>query len=147
VAEKQVRQKGAPAGLVIRLLAALYDSMIVFSLVFLSIAPLVIGTKSLLHSDIPKWVMFLLEVTIAYAYFVGFWVKSGTTTGMRPWKLQVAMAETGKPVSLESATLRFIGMLVTIAALGLPMITIFFTRQRQAFHDLLAGTTIFRIKP
>jgi len=139
------RPVGVPVGVVMRLLAGVYDAMIVFSLNFLAFIPITLieaygGTA-------PVWLKSLVIVTITYAYFVGFWVKSGATTGMRPWKLKIAMADSGDPVSLAAATMRFVGMLVTAICLGLPMITIFFTRQRQSLHDLLAGTSVYRVQP
>jgi len=140
----KVRPTGTPAGFVVRLAVALYDGLILFSICFLTFVPVTLAENHL--GDAPVWLKGVLLMAITYAYFVGFWVKCGATTGMRPWKLQLAMADTGQPLSLETATMRFVGMLVTVVALGLPMITIFFTRKRQALHDLLAGTAVFRIK-
>lgn len=137
------RLKGKPAGLIVRLAAAAYDGFLLFSVSFLTFIPVTLIEHA--AGPMPTWLKSMLLFAIAYAYFVGFWTKAGATTGMKAWKLRVAMADSGEPLGFEAATMRFFAMLVTIAALGLPMVTIFFTRRRQAVHDVLAGTTVYRV--
>jgi len=166
MAEKS-RPIGMAAGLGIRMLAGGYDVCIVFALCFLAFIPLTIAEQSL--GMIPQWIKGMLVVTIAYAYFVGFWTKAGTTTGMRPWKLRIAMCDSGEIPSLPAATVRFAGMMLTWLALGMTLVYMAFrdtghflfylsailpgisigimltNRHKQTLHDLIAGTSIYRI--
>jgi len=117
-----------------------------------------------------QWLKGSLIIVIAYAYFAGFWVKGGATTGMRPWKLRIVMNETGEPLSWVTASVRFIGLMITWLALGMTlwyiiskdtghflffvaavipaisMATMAITRERSPLHDLIAGTGIFRVE-
>lgn len=94
------------------------------------------------------------------------------TTGMRPWRLHVAMLDTGDRPSIAAAGIRFTALSLTWIALGatffqmnmyiatgqidrpifaiaslmpaLSMLIMILTPQRQALHDILSGTSVFR---
>jgi uncharacterized RDD family membrane protein YckC len=161
------RPKAKQVGIIIRSFAALYDLAILFALAFLVFVPITIIEQK--TGPVAHWLKVLLFTTIAYAYFVGFWVRGGATTGMRPWKLRVVMAESGDPLSLVAATLRFVALSVTWISLGatalyvaagnvyhgmfvvasaLPavsMILMLLTPRHQPLHDLMAGTNVFYV--
>jgi len=163
-----VRSKAQTAGILIRLLAAGYDAALLVGIGFVVFIPVSIAEQYI--GTVPDWIKQLLFMTVAYGYFVGFWYKDGATTGMRPWKLRLAMAGSGDPVSLMAATVRFFGLMITwlaiamtlfylfghytghplfiVAALlpALSMLCMMLTPRRQALHDLIAGTGIYRIK-
>lgn len=162
------RKKGVKVGMGIRLLASGYDVLILFGLLFIAFS-LITAVENQL-GPMQQWLKGSLEIVIAYAYFVGFWVKGGATTGMRPWKLRVVMAESGDPLTWFSASVRFIALMITWLSLGMTfwyMITkdtghfLFFiaaaipavsmavmatTRERSPLHDVIAGTGIYRVE-
>jgi len=166
-----VRPKAIKAGIFLRFLATGYDLTILFGLLFIVFAFLTAFDPKL--ESIPKWIQYLLFISVAYAYFVGFWQKAGMTTGMRPWKLHIAMVDSGNHPNLAAASIRFFALGLTWIALGatffqlnlymatgkmdrvlftissimpaLSMLIMILTPQRQALHDLLAGTSVFRV--
>ncbi len=162
------RPKGRLAGTGIRLIAGAYDACILVGLGFLAFIPVTVAEHSL--GIIPHAFKVMLLFSIAFAYFAGFWHKAGATTGMRPWKLRVAVCGTGEPVSLLAASIRFIVLMLTwLAALMtfvymlyrdtghalffvcalLPVISMacmMLTPNRQSLHDLIAGTSVYRIE-
>jgi len=168
-----VRPKAIKAGILIRLLASAYDLTILFGLLFMAFAIWTMIDPNM-SSHTPKVLQYTLSCGIAFAYFVGFWSKAGLTTGMRPWKLQVAMVETGDLPNLAAASIRFVALALTWAALivtffqlnlylstghinrvvfavasimpALSMLMMLLTPQRQALHDILSGTSVFRVK-
>ncbi|MDX8406981.1 MAG: RDD family protein, partial [Mariprofundaceae bacterium] len=95
---ENARPKAVTAGIGIRMLASAYDSLILIGLLFLAFIPVTFAEQAL--GAIDQWIKGLLITTIAYAYFVGFWTRGGATTGMRPWKLQVAMLGSGDPLTM-----------------------------------------------
>ncbi|MDQ6955569.1 MAG: RDD family protein [Mariprofundaceae bacterium] len=167
---QQIRPKAIKAGIMIRFLASGYDLTILFGLLFIPFAILTSFDPSM--QSIPKWLQYLLSCSIAFAYFVGFWNKAGMTTGMRPWRLHVAMLDTGDHPSIAAAGIRFVALALTWIALGatffqmnvyiatgqidrpifaiaslmpaLSMLIMILTPQRQALHDILSGTSVFR---
>ena len=166
-----VRPKAITAGILFRFLATVYDIAILIGLAFMVFIPVSVAEQS--FGSIDNWTKQLLFSTVAFAYFVGFWHKAGTTTGMRPWKLHVAMIDTGDKPSLAAASIRFIALALTWIALGatffqmniyigtgqidrtlfaissvmpaLSMLIMILTPRRQALHDILSGTSVFRV--
>ncbi len=167
-----VRPKGTKASFWIRVLASGYDLTILFGLMFMVFGILTALDPGMSHT--PKWLQYILSCSIAFAYFVGFWSKAGCTTGMRPWKLRVAMVDTGNHPNMMAAAIRFITLGITWFALvvtffqlnlylstghidrlvfaiasiipALSMLMMILTPQRQALHDIVSGSSVFRIK-
>lgn len=166
VSGQAARQQAVLAGIVVRSLASAYDLGLVFALAFLIFIP-VTAAEQLLGS-MPQWVKGGLALTVFWAYFVGFWTRSGDTTGMRPWRLLVVMADGGERPSLGAASIRFAVLMATWLAAGFVLLSILtgktqsstyanvallplasllclaLTNRRQALHDLLAGCIVVR---
>jgi len=161
------RLHGTRAGIGIRFVASCYDVTILFGICFLAFVPLTMIEQS--TGNAPQWLKGLLLLAIAYAYFVGFWVKDGSTTGMRPWKLKVAMNETGNPLSPAIASIRFAILMLTWLTLGMTLwyistkdtghflfflaaiipaaslVIMLLSRERTALQDIISGTGIFKV--
>jgi len=161
------RPQGIKAGILIRMLASAYDGLILFGLCFLAFVPLTAAEQSL--GAAPHWLKGALILAISFAYFVGFWVKGGATTGMRPWKLMVAMNGTGDPLSWSAATVRYAGLMLTWLALGmtlwylitrdtghflfyiaatipaLSMLVMALSKDGAPLHDLMSSTGVYKI--
>ncbi len=162
------RPQAVRATLGVRLVAGLYDAFILLGLAFLAF--IVVTWAEHQWGEIPRWIKGMLVITIGYAYFVGFWVRGGATTGMRPWKLVVADTDTGEFPSLAQASFRYAGLMITWIALAMVLIymalgdtnhALFFiaaglpaaslacmmlTRHRQTLHDLISGTSVYRVR-
>jgi len=161
------RLQGVKAGIFIRMLASAYDGLIVFGLCFLAFIPLTIVEQNL--GEAPHWLKGALLLVISFAYFVGFWVKGGATTGMRPWKLMVVMNETGDPLTWGASSTRFAGLMITWLSLGmtlwyiitkdtghflffvasavpaLSMLVMALSKDRSTLHDLISGTGVYKV--
>ena len=151
----------------LRMLAGGYDMIILLSLAFIAFIPVSLAEQSFGPS--PNWLKQALWTTLAFAYFAGFWYKAGATTGMKPWGLRVAMVDSGDHPELSIAMLRCFGLCLTWLALGatlmymaardvnhplffisavIPAISLacmMLTPRQQTLHDLLAGTTVYRL--
>jgi len=164
----QPRPKASPAGLTFRFLSAGYDLLILFGLEFLIFIPITLVEQTL--GVTPAWIKGILILAVAWAYFTGFWQRSGETTGMRPWKLRLAMVDSGDLPTAQACAIRFVALMITWLTLGLTitmvlldrtqnatyallalvpmasMISMLVTPHRQPLHDLLAGTNLYRIR-
>ncbi len=65
----------------------------------------------------------------------------GATPGMALADLRVCAADGGTP-TLSSATLRFLGALLTGALAGVPLLVAAFDRKGRTLSDLISGTTL-----
>jgi len=90
---------------------------------------------------LPGAVLFLHLFAVFGAYFVWYWHQSGQTLAMQTWKLQLRMADGGKP-PLSRLLLRYLLAWPSLLFYGAGLLWAFFDRDRQFLHDRLAGTRI-----
>ena len=87
------------AGLHLRLLAMLYDALVLLGMWVLTIVLLVGATGAAVAG---VWVQLLLLLE-AYAFFLFFWTRRGQTLGMLAWRLRVT--DGNAPIGLRQAHL------------------------------------------
>ncbi|MDQ6989878.1 MAG: RDD family protein [Mariprofundaceae bacterium] len=169
-AQPRDKPKAVNANLTARMFSAMYDVIVMFAILAVFVGGIITAVEASLGEPPAQWVQWMLFTSISYAYYVGFWHKGGgATTGMRPWKLQVADIQTGLSPNLMAASVRFVVFMITLLALGITLLDIFknntanlqfivsslipfvslicmlLTPRKQALHDLLAGTSVFRV--
>lgn len=79
-------------------------------------------------------------VAVGAGYFLWFWLHGGQTLPMKTWRLRLQNAN-GSPLSRKQAVLRFVLALIGVG-LGFGVIWALFDRDRQFWHDRVAGTRI-----
>lgn len=127
-------------GLLRRIGAMLYDSLLVFAVLFLATTPFIaMRGGDAVESDNNLYALLMLAVI--YVFFVGFWSRPGRTLGMQSWGLQLETFDGGKP-SLGQATVRFLAAILSCLPLGLGFIWQLWDRDRLTWHDRLSGTKI-----
>ncbi len=131
-----------------RLVAYIIDSLIigfvVFAGVLLSAVP-VIASRSGEPSGgaiLATVLLFFLTLLVGLAYFPWFWVRWGSTPGMRLFRLRVVRDRDGGPVTVGAAILRLIGYWVSSAVFYIGFIWVFIDARRRGWHDLIAGTVV-----
>lgn len=92
-----------PAPLLRRLLALVYDALLLIAVWFLAMALLLLLGGGRMAAGSPWSSLYLLGVCIAF--FGGFWTHGGQTLGMRAWRLQLVQTD-GRPVTWPRAVLR-----------------------------------------
>jgi uncharacterized RDD family membrane protein YckC len=80
---------------------------------------------------------------VGLLYVVIFLATSGQTPGLRLLGLRVIDGY-GESPSLLRAIVRTLGLGVSLAAFGLGVLWIGFSREKQGLHDLVAGTWVVR---
>ncbi len=128
------------ANLLRRLGAMLYDGLLVLAVMFLGTLPFIAirGGEPVDPGDPLYRIVLLL---IAYAFFVGFWVRYGRTLGMQSWGLRIETPGGGRP-TLGPASLRFFTALLSWLPLGLGFWWQLFDRDGLSWHDRLSGTRL-----
>ena len=128
--------KGAPLHL--RLLAMLYDALVLLAAWVLTVVLLVGATGAAVAG---LWVQLLL-LAEAYAFFVFFWTRRRQTLGMLAWRLRVT--DGNAPIGLRQAHLRMAGGILSLACLGLGHLWMLFDRHGRTWPDILSGSNIER---
>ncbi|WP_183725814.1 MULTISPECIES: RDD family protein [Paraburkholderia] len=158
----QAASPAAPVSIRRRLAALVYESVLLFGVVFLAglAFSLVLQQRNgyTYHRLMAVWIAF-----VAGAYFVGFWRNGGQTLPMKTWRLRVTGPD-GQPPTIARATLRYFAawlwFLPPLALHPLLHLTVPHTlvlaalwfvlwaacarlnRERQFPHDRIAGTRI-----
>jgi uncharacterized RDD family membrane protein YckC len=93
--------------------------------------------------DIDRYGHYLLWLLL---YHIGFWAWKGTTVGGIVCNLRVIRID-GGPVRPVDAVVRGLASLFSFAALGIGFFWILLesNRERQAWHDIIAGTFVVRV--
>jgi len=128
------------AGLLRRLGAILYDSLLVTAVLFLATIPFIVVRGG--EAVAPETRSYQLAMfAVAYLFFVGFWARSGSTLGMLAWGLRVE-AEDGAPPGIGKASVRFFAAIVSWLALGIGFLWQLWDKDKLTWHDRLSGTRL-----
>ena len=127
-----------PAGLIRRLMAMVYDSLLLFAVLAFA------GALWALTLGIPEdgnlW-YFTYLLLVACGFFSGFWMKGGQTLGMKTWRLRVE-TDQGQTLGLKQALLRFFAAILAWLPAGLGFLWMLVDPKRKALHDHISGTRI-----
>ncbi len=86
----------------------------------------------------------LVQLVISIAYFAGLWTYQGATLGQRIFKLRVVDANTGQPITIGKALLRWVGLLVSFLVCFIGVIWVAFDARKQGWMDKIAGTVVLQ---
>lgn len=125
------------AGLFIRVLAMIYDALVVLGIWIFTIVLLVTITGD---AVVGAWVQSLLFVEL-FAFFAYFWMKRGQTVGMLAWRLRLVSSG---PISLRTVLLRFVGALLGAVCFFIGYIWVLFDTEGRSWSDMLSNTQIVR---
>lgn len=81
---------------------------------------------------------------VALAYFVGMWTWRGTTIGGIVLKLKVVRAD-GRPLPVMVALVRGLAAAFSVVVLFLGFLWIAWDKDKQGWHDKIAGTEVIRL--
>jgi uncharacterized RDD family membrane protein YckC len=76
-----------------------------------------------------------------FVYYAYQWAVGGRTIGMAIFGLQVVTTQ-GGPIGVRQATVRTLGLALSVAFFWFAFWGIIFQRERRALDDLLAGTAV-----
>ncbi|MEW6306552.1 MAG: RDD family protein [Verrucomicrobiota bacterium] len=85
-----------------------------------------------------------VAVILWIAYHVAMWQWKGTTVGGIVMGIKV-VREDGRPVSFAVALVRSLSSIFSLMALGIGFFWAGWTRDRQSWHDKIAGTIVVRV--
>ena len=119
----------------------LYDILLVTALLFLATIPF-IAVRGGEPVEIGDNLLYRIVLAmVVYAFYVGFWSRSGRTLGMQSWRLQLETADGDTP-SVAAASLRFFAAIVSLLPLGLGFLWQLWDRDSLTWHDRISDTRI-----
>ena len=128
------------ASLVKRLMAMMYDSLLVLA-VWMLVGYIAIAFNDGQAVEGPWFNSILFVVT--YGFFALFWVRSGQTLGMIAWCLRVEDND-GYALTLKQALLRYLAAFIALGS-GIGYLWMLFSKNKLAWHDSWSNTRIVQL--
>jgi len=141
------------AGLMRRVAAMFYDSLLLFA-IGMSVSALFVALRVLIESEdvvradvraVSGPVLqnaLMLSVSMAIALFYGwFWTRSGQTLGMQAWRLRLQRVDGGL-LSWRQSITRMAAALLSWLCLGAGYWWLLFDRDGCTWHDRLSKTRV-----
>ena len=128
------------SGLLRRIAAILYDTLLVVAVLFIVTIPFIAirgGEPVEAGNFLYQATMFL----VTYVFFVGFWVRKGRTLGMQSWGLQLQTID-GKIPSMSMASIRFFAAIISWVPFGLGFAWQLWDKDKLTWHDRISGTRL-----
>ncbi len=137
----------SPCGLGRRLLAILYDTLVLIGLLLIAGIPVVLLSGGA-HEDsrVYRAALQVYELLVAFAFFGGFWCFGGQTIGMRAWRIRVVDSR-GQAIGWRDAGVRYIVALLSWGCLGLGFIWALIDPERRTWHDIASNTRLVHERP
>lgn len=131
-----------PATLTRRLLAMLYDGLILVAL-WMVVGTLAVALNGGEAIDTPMGAATLKSALLCTSFlFFGFcWTRSGQTLGMLAWHLRIQNHD-GTRISWKQALIRFFGATVSLICLGLGYWVVLLSDERLAWHDRWSDSVV-----
>lgn len=132
-----------PAGLLRRLAALFYDSLLLLALWFIATALLLPFTGgAAIRANNPLFTTYLLFVS--FFFYGWFWLHGGQTLGMRSWRLQLHNLRPG-PINWWQALLRFLVAIPSAALLGIGYLWMLVDSKKLTWHDRYSETMVVQL--
>ena len=131
--------------LIVRLLAMVYDTLIVLA-IWMLIGGIAVALNQGEAIDSPLGLATLKSLLLitTFLFFGFFWTRSGQTLGMMAWRLR-AQSETGFSLSWTQAMIRFFAAMLSIALFGLGYWITIFSDQKVTWHERWSNSVTVRI--
>lgn len=129
------------AGLLRRIGAMIYDALLVLAMLILATIPFVAVRGGEPVETGSNLGYRLTLFAIIYAFFVGYWTRSGRTLGMQSWGLRIETMDGALP-TVGAATLRFFAALVSWLAFGLGFLWQLWDPEKLTWHDRISNTRL-----
>tara|TARA_B100001758_G_C18415916_1_gene619657 strand:+ start:5369 stop:5770 length:402 start_codon:yes stop_codon:yes gene_type:complete len=124
-----------------RIIAIIYDLILVISILFLMSLPLF--NFNLQEDIFLKIIVQIYFYLIIQYFFVWFWVNKQGTLGMRTWKLKIVDIN-GNKISYKKAILRFNVAIISILFFGFGFIISIFHKDKKCLHDIISKTFLIK---
>ncbi len=131
-------------GLLRRLAAILYDSLLITALLFFATLPFIALNRGEAVETTENLVYRFTLLVVIYVFFVGYWTKRGRTLGMQSWELEIENNDGLRP-SLKQASTRFFAAILSWLPLGLGFFWQLWDPQKLTWHDRLSGTRLLHL--
>jgi uncharacterized RDD family membrane protein YckC len=128
-----------PSSLLRRLMVIFYDTLLLFSVLFL--AGMLVYPITHAHNS-PIYSLYLFGV--CFLYFGWQWTHGGQTLAMMTWQVRLQAVDGGR-VTWRQASIRFFVAILSWAVFGLGFLWAWFDTEKRTWHDIASGTQLLKL--
>lgn len=130
-----------PAPLWRRLLALLYDSLLIIAIWIVTTVVLTLANQT--DAVYGAWYQSVLFLE-AYLFCAWFWLRNNATLGMQAWRLKVQTMSGGR-ISIWQSLVRFLAGILSLLPLGLGYWWILIDPAKRSWGDITSNTQVVHI--
>ncbi len=131
-----------PCSLMRRAASMIYDLILLSCILFMAWLPMPL-ISDLLNPVADRMIRATYLLVVCFLYFAWPWCHGGQTLGMRSWHIRLIDPENPEySITLKQAWFRFMGSMLSWAALGVGFLIAGFHPRKLAWHDLMSGTRL-----
>lgn len=130
---------------IIRLLAMVYDALIVVAIWFLVGAiGVVINGGEAIDTHIGQALLKSSLFIVTFLFFGYSWTKKGQTVGMIAWRLRAQTTE-GFTLNWTQSMIRFLGAVISLAVVGLGYLVAIIGHEKLTWHERWSNSITVRL--
>ncbi len=129
-----------PCALGRRFAAIVYDSLLLFAVIFIAAwLLLILFGEAVAASRNP--LIYFYYIGLSLLFFGWFWTHGGQTLGMKVWRVQL-VGESGGPIGWQQAAIRFGVAILSWCCIGAGFFWALFDGKNRAWHDLASKSRL-----
>ena len=134
-----------PAGFLKRVLALVYDSLLIGAIVLVLSLLLVFVNGGYPESgSFVSFIQFFILVFAGPIFYSYFWLANkGQTTGMQAWKIQLVTIDETE-LNIKKTLLRCLISTISFVCFGLGYFWIFYNKNNLSWSDILTKTKVIK---
>ena len=134
-----------PAGFLKRVLALVYDSLLIGAIVLVLSLLLVFVNGGYPESgSFVSFIQFFILVFAGPNFYSYFWLANkGQTTGMQAWKIQLVTIDETE-LNIKKTLLRCLISTISFACLGMGYLWILYDKDNLSWSDILTKTKVIK---
>ena len=134
-----------PAGFLKRILALIYDSLLIAAIVLvLSLLLVFINGGYPESGSFLSFIQFFILVVTGPIFYSYFWiVNKGQTTGMQAWKIKLVTIDETE-LNIKKTMLRCLISTISFAFIGLGYLWILYDKDDLSWSDILTKTKVIK---
>jgi len=133
------------AGFLKRILALVYDSLLIVAIVLVLSLLLVFVNEGYPKSgSVVSFIQFFIWVFAGPTFYTYFWIANkGQTTGMQAWKIKLVTKD-GTELTKQKTMLRCLISTISFACFGLGYFWILYDKDNLSWSDILTKTKVIK---
>ena len=121
-----------------RMAATIYDIFLLLGVWFgVGSIALWLNNSEILHPGVGLSIV----IVSAWIFYSFFWMRGGKTLGMAVWNIEIYSLKSNN-ITFMQATLRFYVNLLIFILMGVPLLQIYFSKDRLALNDRISMTSL-----